>query len=181
MRRPADVWLFARMVAWAALLPLVKRRVSLMRLVEAAAPSKHRPTAASADTVIVLSRWVYRLPLLRDNCLEKSLLTYHYLPPDGGRYRLVLGYRGVEADLPPGHAWLTVDDIPVHDTEATLADLVPVLAFDGAGRREDLADSSERPVAPGPAGSDKGRPEPKEEPDRPPPAGEPEAESSLPR
>jgi Transglutaminase-like superfamily len=156
IRRPADAWLFARMVAWAALLPLVKRRVSLVRLVEAAAPARHNPTTASADTVIALSRWVYRLPLLRDNCLEKSLLTYRYLPPDGGgRYRLVLGFRGTESDAPPGHAWLTVDDVPVHDTDATLMDLVPVLAFDGTGRREDLA-RSERPVAAGAPGSDEG-------------------------
>jgi hypothetical protein len=41
-----------------------------------------------------------------------------------------------DADGPPGHAWLTIDDTPVHDTPEALADLVPILVFDGQGRRE---------------------------------------------
>ena len=54
----------------------------------------------------------------------------------GAGYRLVLGVRASEAEGPPGHAWLTIDGVPVHDTSESLADLVPILAFDSAGRRE---------------------------------------------
>jgi hypothetical protein len=139
IQRPGDIWLFARMLAWAAALPVAKRRLPLVRLVEAAAPTRNPRPARSSESAIALARWVYRVPLFRDNCLEKSLLTFHYLPSDGGRYRLVLGYRGVDRDAPPGHAWLTVDGVPVHDTEDALADLTPVVAFDETGRRQDLA------------------------------------------
>jgi hypothetical protein len=136
VRSPADVLLFARMLGWAAALPLLKRRMALPKLVETAVPEVRADADRRPETVIAFSRWVYRIPGFRDNCLEKSLLTYRYLPADGGRYRLVLGVRASEAEGPPGHAWLTIDGVPVHDTSESLADLVPILAFDSAGRRE---------------------------------------------
>jgi hypothetical protein len=124
------------MLGWAAALPLLKRRMALPKLVETAVPEVRADADRRPETVIAFSRWVYRIPGFRDNCLEKSLLTYRYLPADGGRYRLVLGVRASEAEGPPGHAWLTIDGVPVHDTSESLADLVPILAFDSAGRRE---------------------------------------------
>lgn len=136
VRSPADVLLFARMLGWAAALPLLKRRMALPKLVEIAVPEVRADADRRPETVIAFSRWVYRIPGFRDNCLEKSLLTYRYLPADGGRYRLVLGVRASKAEGPPGHAWLTIDGDPVHDTSESLADLVPILAFDSAGRRE---------------------------------------------
>jgi hypothetical protein len=124
------------MLGWAAALPLLKRRMALPKLVEIAVPEVRADADRRPETVIAFSRWVYRIPGFRDNCLEKSLLTYRYLPADGGRYRLVLGVRASKAEGPPGHAWLTIDGDPVHDTSESLADLVPILAFDSAGRRE---------------------------------------------
>jgi len=124
------------MLGWAAALPLLKRRMALPKLVETAVPEVRADADRRPETVIAFSRWVYRIPGFRDNCLEKSLLTYRYLPADGGRYRLVLGVRASETEGPPGHAWLTIDGVPVHDTSESLADLVPILAFDSAGRRE---------------------------------------------
>jgi hypothetical protein len=124
------------MLGWAAALPLLKRRMALPKLVEIAVPEVRADADRRPETVIAFSRWVYRIPGFRDNCLEKSLLTYRYLPADGGRYRLVLGVRASKAEGPPGHAWLTIDGVPVHDTSESLADLVPILAFDSAGRRE---------------------------------------------
>ena len=138
VRGPADVVLFARMLGWAAALPVLKRRMPLPKLVETAVPAERAGPARRPETVVALSRWVYRIPGLRDNCLEKSLLTYRYLPADSGRYRLVLGVRTSEAEGPPGHAWLTIDGTPVHDTPESLADLVPILAFDSAGQREEV-------------------------------------------
>jgi hypothetical protein len=138
VRSPADALLFARMLGWAAALPVLKRRMPLPKLVETAAPEARVVANRRPETVIAFSRWVYRIPGLRDNCLEKSLLTYRYLPADGGRYRLVLGVRASEAEGPPGHAWLTIDGVPVHDTDQSLADLVPIIAFDSAGRREEV-------------------------------------------
>ncbi|MEO8290944.1 MAG: lasso peptide biosynthesis B2 protein [Gaiellaceae bacterium] len=166
VRSPADAVLFVRMLGWAAALPLLKRRLPLPRLVEAALPHTRPDAEPSAQTVIALARWVYRIPGFRDNCLEKSVLTYRYLPADGGQYRLVLGVRGSEADGPPGHAWLTIDGIPVHDSPESLADLVPIVAFDSGGRREELA--SVEPAAAGAGDGDESRAKAEEEGDRPP-------------
>lgn len=169
VRKPADVLLFARMLGWAAALPVLKRRMPLPKLVEAAVPEERADASRRPETVIAFSRWVYRLPGFRDNCLEKSLLTYRYLPADGGRYRLVLGVRRSEAEGPPGHAWLTIDGMPVHDSAESLAGLVPILAFDSAGRREEV-DSAGMPSAGAPR-RDEGGAEPQEQRDRPPNAG----------
>ena len=157
VRRPGDVVLFARMVGWAATLPVLKRRMSLTRLVETARPKAR--TSARPETVIALASWVYRLPGFRDNCLEKSLVTYRYLPAGPNEYRLVLGVRRAEAEGPPGHAWLTMDGRPVHDTPAALVDLVPILSFDEEGRREDAS----RPVSPHGPGGRHGGPETEQE------------------
>ena len=54
-------------------------------------------------------------------------------------YRLVLGVRRSEAEGALGHAWLTIDGAPVHDSPETLADLVPIVVFDGEGRREETS------------------------------------------
>jgi transglutaminase superfamily protein len=141
----------------------------LPRLVEVAVPEERVEGTRRPETVIAFSRWVYRIPGFRDNCLEKSLLTYRYLPADGGRYRLVLGVRGSDAEGPPGHAWLTIDGVPVHDNDESLADLVPIVAFDSAGRREEV-DSAGGPSA-GTADRDERGKEPQEKRERPPHAG----------
>ncbi len=169
VRSPADVLLFARMLGWAAALPVLKRRMPLPKLVETAVPEARADTERRPETVIAFSRWVYRIPGFRDNCLEKSLLTYRYLPADGGRYRLVLGVRASETEGPPGHAWLTIDGVPVHDTAESLADLVPILAFDSAGRREDMESGGR--TAPRTGNGDQRGDEPEEEREGPPHAG----------
>lgn len=145
------------MVSWAAALPVLKRRMSVTRLVETARPQGR--TSARPETVIALARWVYRIPGFRDNCLEKSLVTYRYLPTGPNEYRLVLGVRRAEGEGPPGHAWLTIDGRPVHDAPGALADLVPILSFDEEGRREDVSGSAS---SHGPSGGDR-RPEAEQE------------------
>ena len=121
---------------------------------------------------------MYRIPVFRDNCLEKSLLTFHYLPPgERGGYRLVLGFRGLDRKAPPGHAWLTVDGVPVHDTPESLADLTPLVSFDESGRRLDPS-GSEGMAALGASGGDDGGPEPGEQDKRPQDTSEPESQGS---
>jgi hypothetical protein len=157
VRSPSDAWLLVRMLGWAATLPLAKRRVPLIHLVERAAPARNDHPARNAELAVALARWVYRIPVFRDNCLEKSLLTFHYLPADERGYRLVLGFRGVDRKAPPGHAWLTVDGVPVHDTPESLAGLTPLVSFDESGRRRDPI-GSEGGRALGAAGGDVGGP-----------------------
>ena len=157
------------MLGWAAALPVLKRRMPLPKLVETAVPEARPEGGRRPETVIAFSRWVYRIPGFRDNCLEKSLLTYRYLPDDGGRYRLVLGVRVSEADGPPGHAWLTIDGVPVHDTDESLAGLVPIIAFDSSGRREEVGSAGR--AATGARDRDQSGEEPEDEGEGPPDPG----------
>ena len=177
VRSPSDAWLLARMLGWAATLPVAKRRVPLIDLVERAAPARNDHPARNAELAIALARWVYRVPVFRDNCLEKSLLTFHYLPTGERGYRLVLGFRGFDRKAPPGHAWLTVDGVPVHDTTESLADLTPLVSFDESGRRLDPSDSEGMPAL-GASGRDEGGTEPREQDKRPQNASEPESQGS---
>jgi len=147
-------------------LPVLKRRRPLTRLVEASAERRSPANSSpSIETVITVARWIYRLPAFRDNCLERSLLTYRYLPESASRYQLVLGVRRGD-EGPPGHAWLTVDDVPVHDSPQSLAHLVPILAFDAAGRRN--TELERAPAAARAPESQERGPEPKHEPQGPP-------------
>jgi Transglutaminase-like superfamily len=132
---PSEVFLASRMLLWAALLPVLKRALPLPRLVSLMAPShRHAPDENRSQVVVTLARWAYKTGALRDNCLERSLITYRYLPAGHDDSRLVLGVRRGD-DGPPGHAWLTVGGVAVHDSEETLSRLVPVLAFDLEGNR----------------------------------------------
>jgi len=132
---PGELWLAFRMLLWAAVLPLLKRIMPLPRLVALMAPRHRRaPDERRSAVVVTLARWAYKTGALRDNCLERSLITYRYLPAGNADSHLVLGVRKGD-DGPPGHAWLTVRGEAVHDTEATLENLVPIVAFDLEGRR----------------------------------------------
>jgi hypothetical protein len=132
---PRELLLSGRMLAWAGALPVLKRVVPLSRLVTLMAP-RHRsaPDEKRTRDVVALAQWVYRTRALRDNCLERSLITYRFLPAGNDESRLVLGVRKGE-DGPPGHAWLTVNGQPVHDSPQTLEALVPIVAFDLDGNR----------------------------------------------
>jgi hypothetical protein len=147
---PGDLWLSTRMAAWAAMLPVLKRAMPLTRLVSLMAPGhRHAPDEHRLVFVVTVSRWLYRTRALRDNCLERSLITYRYLPAGDEESRLVLGIRKGE-NGPPGHAWLTLRGEPVHDSAVTLDGLVPVVAFDLDGRRCPIPEpvSTAPPAAP---------------------------------
>jgi transglutaminase superfamily protein len=147
---PGELLLSGRMVLWAGVLPVLKRTVPLSRLVTLMAP-RHRsaPDAKRTEDVVTLARWLYRTRALRDNCLERSLITYRYLPAGNENSLLILGVRKGD-DGPPGHAWLMVNGVPVHDSDETLEKLVPVVAFDLEGRRLPPPKplSARRPAAP---------------------------------
>ena len=131
---PADLFLLARLLAWAAALPILKRTRSVSRLVALMTPSEsQRSNARIERSAITLSRWIYRAPFVPDNCLERSLLAYRYLVRDRREHRLYLGIRADEGGY-PGHAWLTVDGVPVHEPDEALEAYVPLVVFDGYGK-----------------------------------------------
>lgn len=135
--RPADVWLACRMLGWALVLPFLKHALPLPRLAQLMwkpQSGPHRP--GREEQVEALARWFYgrRLPL-RDNCLERALLMYRYLADAGAEPRLVVG---VSSNQPKtaGHVWLTLNDEPLQESDATLAGFVPVLRFGSGGVAE---------------------------------------------
>jgi hypothetical protein len=131
---PTNLLLLTRLLAWAAVLPILKRTRSVTRLVALMTPAEsQRSNARIERNAITLSRWIYRAPFVPDNCLERSLLAYRYLVRDSREHRLYLGIRAEEGGY-PGHAWLTVDDVPVHEPDESLEAYVPLVVFDGYGK-----------------------------------------------
>jgi Transglutaminase-like superfamily len=135
---PADAWLALRMVGWRLVLPLLKGRVSLTRLVrlmwrgEGARPV----TAAREARVAELARVVYRSEHVsrRGNCLERSLVLYRFLSAVGADPHLVVGIRGGEAPV-RGHAWVTVRGEPVEEPPQSLEGITRVVSLRGDGSR----------------------------------------------
>jgi hypothetical protein len=164
---PADVWLLGRIAAWAVVLPLAKRVIPLPRLVAAMAAE---PKRADRDPelerrIARMARLVYRgrRPTFRDNCLERSLVTYRYLGRAGARPRLLVGLGRGESGAIRGHAWVVLDGRAVHDGDDALEPYAEVAAFGPDGRRVSGVSSP-------PPGADRGA-EPRHEPERPPRVG----------
>lgn len=131
---PSDAWLLARMTAWAPSLPLLKRTLPLPRLVSLMDARSRRPTRdlELEGRIARMARLLYRgrPGTFRDNCLERSLLTYRFLGRAGADPELVVAVRKGEEGV-RGHVWVTVEGRPVHEEPADLAPYVPVMSFRG--------------------------------------------------
>jgi transglutaminase superfamily protein len=135
---PADAWLALRMAGWRLVLPLMKRRLPLTRLVrlmwrgERARPVTPEREARIAD----LARVVYRSEHVSrsGNCLERSLVLYRYLSAAGADPQLVVGMASGESDV-RGHAWITVRGEPVEEPPESLEGITQVVSFGGDGSR----------------------------------------------
>lgn len=135
-RRPYDYVLAARMFPWALALPLLKYALPLHRLVRLmwCGEGEQPHSRQELERVVAVARGLYRRPRLtrRDNCLEKSLLTYRFLSARGGNAGLVVGVHRT-AGLGDGHVWATLDGRPVHDSPNAIAEYIPVAAFGKGG------------------------------------------------
>ena len=131
MKRPADVWLAARMAAWAAVLPVLKFALPLPRLVRlvAARPSRRARDRERERKVARVAARIYGSSVvpMGDNCLERSLVTYRYLTRLNADPKLVVGVRR-DGDL-RGHVWVTIDGEPVHDSREYVERFVPLTTF----------------------------------------------------
>lgn len=132
-----DIWTLVRMAAWAPVLPLLKFVLPLPRLVRLVATRPRR-----GDRDILAEQRIARLAAIvygtrgvgvRDNCLERSLVTYRFLGRANAHPHLVVGMRAGGADL-IGHVWVTVDGHAVHDPPATVQELTQMMSFDESGR-----------------------------------------------
>jgi hypothetical protein len=133
----SDLWLLVRMLGWSAVLPLAKRLLPLPRLVAVTRPRGRR---GSRDPelevrIVLLAAWVFRnrLGRSRDNCLERALVTYRYLSRAGADPELVIGM-APEAGGIRGHAWVTVEGTPVHDSPERLGRFESLVVFTSDGR-----------------------------------------------
>jgi transglutaminase superfamily protein len=143
IEQPADVWLAMRMLAWALLLPVLARTMPLATLAPRLWRESRRTEARRAARVIVLSGAIYgRRRPLRDNCLVRSLLAYRFLAEADADPRLVVGVRPGRSSV-DGHVWVTVRNLPVHESRASLQEFRPLVVFGRRGRAETL----ERPIA----------------------------------
>jgi Transglutaminase-like superfamily len=144
IRRPRDGWLVVRMLAWRAILPVLKYIMPLPRLIGVMQHPRRARGARRLDReerVATLAERVFRVGRASEDCLELSLVLYRYLGETGADPRLVIAIR--KDGLAPGHAWVSVDGVPVHDSPLLLEDFVSVVSFDSGGR-------ARSEVAPGP-------------------------------
>jgi hypothetical protein len=126
------------MLVWRLVLPTLKRRLPIGRLVMIMRPAS--PDAAASvpppERIVELARLACRPRLLvwRENCLERSLIAYRYLLATGARPSLALGI-GHEGAATIGHAWITIGGAPVGEARDPLARFSEVISYDGEGRR----------------------------------------------
>jgi Transglutaminase-like superfamily len=129
-----DSGLALRMAGWALVLPLLKRVMPLRSLVKLMWLDGR--VQRSADREHAIAQFSARLTRLRPsfhgNCLERSLLAYRYLAEANAEPRLVIAVSARE-DGVMGHAWVTVDDRPVHDWEADVGEFAPIVEFGTGG------------------------------------------------
>jgi hypothetical protein len=138
LARPADLWLALRMAGWRVVLPPLKARLPLSRLVRLMSRrARSRPVTAEREARIAeLARVVYRSEHMsrQGNCLERSLVLFRYLSAAGADPHLVVGIRSGEAAV-RGHAWVTVRGKPVEEPPQSLEGLTSVVSFCGDGSR----------------------------------------------
>lgn len=131
----ADARLLIRAICWRALLPVLKRAVSLRTLIRWMWPggvSQIQPADTRArarlDTVRYFIAHGGRL-VISENCLERSVLLYRFLAEVNLDPRLVMGVRREDGNT-DGHVWIEIDGEPLVDL--TTSRYAPVLVF-GAG------------------------------------------------
>ena len=145
MREPAAGWLVIRMLAWRTALPVLERVVPLRTLVRLMAPRScvRDDREAKAHRIVYLAERVFDTRSSGKNCLERSMVTYRYLSKTGVDPQLVIAFRKGAAPF-LGHAWVTVDGMPMHDSPRALDEFEPLVTFSSAGQVRSF-DPSETP------------------------------------
>jgi hypothetical protein len=141
VRAPGDAGLLARMAAWSVALPILKRAMPLPRLVRFAhlEPRRDSRDPEREAKVIAIAEWLFKVRQegSRDNCLERSLVSFRFLGRLDAQPELVVGVSS-EGDTTIGHVWVTIDGRPVHDDVTSVASYDQVVVFGSDGRRSEL-------------------------------------------
>jgi hypothetical protein len=135
---PDDLWLALRMAAWRLVLPALKRRMPLPKLIHLMwrqAPAEPAGPAREAR-VADLAAMVFRSehPYRYGNCLERSLVLCRYLSAAGSDPELLVGMRRGENEL-EGHAWVVARGHPVGEPPESLEGYAQIVGFRGYGSR----------------------------------------------
>jgi hypothetical protein len=123
------------MMGWSLVLPLLKRLLPLKTLARLMWCEGRRDRSPRREHDIArLSFALCRLrpPHFRSNCLERGLLAYRYFARANADPRLVIGVATSEEGL-VGHAWVTIDDRPVRESDADMRRFIAVAKFGPRG------------------------------------------------
>ena len=127
------------MLAWRGALPVMKRVVPLPILVRlmASRTDPREERNGQAQRIVELAERIFDIQNSDQNCLDRSMVTYRYLSKTGVDPQLVIAFRkGAPTIL--GHAWVTVDGMPIHDSLQALEEFEPLVAFGSDGERVQL-------------------------------------------
>lgn len=117
---PGDLVLLLRILVVAALMPRLAERVDLPRLLSVLGRRRY-PKACDARTcrrIILFTNYVLSLnaPIIRNTCLIRSLVLFHFLRKAGKDVHLNIGVEKVAGGV-LAHSWLAGDDgSPLVDT-----------------------------------------------------------------
>jgi hypothetical protein len=132
LSRPADCWLGARILLWAAVVRVAKYAVPLPTLVRVISPVPHhgRRSAERERRIALFAEWASRVvrPRSPGNCLERSLVSYRFLIRADADPELMIGFRRDDTGM-LGHAWVLVDGRPLGDSPTVVATYEVAMAF----------------------------------------------------
>jgi hypothetical protein len=128
------MWLLvARMAGWRLALPLLKRAVSLERLVRlTASPRNHARDPHREELVVQIGGRLWRRSY--GPCLERSLAIHRQLGLAGAAPLLALGV-GTDAGAVIAHAWVLLDRAALLEQSNPAAKYGIVVVFDERGFR----------------------------------------------
>ena len=140
VRRPKDLWLFARILAWAMALPALKRAVPLRllpRLMWSRPKAKYR-TPERRRRIAYLSGLIYNRYGLESWCLERSLILFRLLSEAGADPMLAVGVEKTDNEW-RGHAWVVVNGFPFGESADALERFRPVVIFTRRGLKDETS------------------------------------------
>jgi hypothetical protein len=119
-----------QLVGWRLVLPILRRTVSLDRLVGLLAKPRARGRSAGLEQYAVrVARRLWQES--EAPCLERSLALHRHLGSAGAKPELVLGIDEAHR----GHAWVTVDGLALLEQEPPELRYTVLVRYDVSGTR----------------------------------------------
>ncbi|HET8820917.1 MAG TPA: lasso peptide biosynthesis B2 protein [Thermoleophilaceae bacterium] len=145
IRGPGDLWLATRMLGWRLVLPALKWRFPLPRLVRLMwwSGEPDAPSAERNERIAALARALSGPAEIRalDNCLERSLILYRFLSRAGAEPELVVGFSRSGGEV-GAHAWVYLDGQALPWHEEPLDEFETAIRFGRGGAIDESADAA---------------------------------------